>query len=71
MNESDVVDPICLAKGMPTPFPASWTRVSDNSSVFFPLVITGKHDEGGYKCTAKNGIGNPASQVFYIIVESE
>ena len=70
VNETDVVEPICLAKGIPTPIP-SWTRVSDNSSVFFPLTITGKQDEGGYRCTAKNGIGNPASQVVYIIVESE
>ena len=70
MNETDLVEPICSAKGMPTPFPG-WTRVSDNSSVSFPLTITGRHDEGGYRCTAENGIGNPASKVFYIIVESE
>ena len=70
MNETDVVEPICSAKGMPRPSPG-WTRVSDNSSVFFPLNIAGKQDEGGYRCTADNDIGNPASQVFYIIVESE
>jgi len=55
---------------MPAPS-ISWTRVSDNSSVSFPLTITGKQDEGGYRCTADNGIGNPASQVVYIIVESK
>ena len=71
VNETDEVKPICLAKGLPRPLPASWTRVSDNSSVSFPLNITGKQDEGGYRCTAKNGIGNPASQIFYIIVESK
>ena len=70
VNETDVVTPDCSAEGMPRPIP-SWTRVSDNSSVLFPLTITGKQDEGGYRCTADNGIGNPASQVSYIIVESE
>ena len=70
VNETDVVEPICSAEGMPTPN-TSWTRVSDNISVSFPLTITGKQDEGGYRCTAENGIGNPASQVFYIIVESK
>ena len=70
VNETDVVTLICSAEGMPTPS-ISWTRVSDNSHVSFPLNITGKQDEGGYRCTADNGIGNPASQVIYIIVESE
>lgn len=70
MNETDVVTLICLAEGLPTPN-ISWTRVSDDSSVPFPLTITGKQDEGGYRCSAKNGIGNPASQALYIIVESE
>jgi len=70
VNETDVVALICLAEGMPTPS-ISWTRVSDNSSVSFPLTITGKQDEGVYRCTGDNGIGDPASQVVYIIVESE
>lgn len=70
MNETDVVEPICSAEGMPTPIP-SWTRVSDHSPVSFPLTITGKQDEGGYRCTAYNGIGNSTSQVVYIIVESK
>ena len=70
MNETNVVALICFAEGMPAPS-ISWTRVSDNSSVSFPLTITGKQDEGGYRCTADNGIGNPASQVVYIIVESK
>jgi len=70
VNETDVVALICLSEGMPAPS-ISRTRVSDNSSVSFPLIITGKQDEGGYRCTADNDIGNPASHVIYIIVESE
>ena len=60
----------CSAKGIPTPN-ITWTRVSDNSSVVFPLTITSKQDEGGYRCTADNGVGTPASQVVYITVESK
>ena len=70
VNEAGVVALNCSAKGMPTPN-ITWTRVSDNSPVSFPLTITGKQDEGGYKCTADNGIGNPASQVVYVVVESK
>ena len=71
VNETDVVTLTCKADGYPTPGPVKWTRVSDNSPVSFPLTITGKQDEGGYRCTADNGIGNPASQVVYIIVKSK
>jgi len=70
VNETDVVILSCSAEGMPTPS-ITWTRVFDNSSVFFPLTITGKEDEGGYRCIAHNGIGSPASQVVYIIVEGK
>ena len=70
VNETEEVTLNCSAKGMPTPN-ITWTRVSDNSSVSFPLTITGKQDEGGYRCTADNGIGNAASQVVYIFVESK
>ena len=70
MNETEEVTLNCSAKGIPTPN-ITWTRISDNSSVSSPLTITGKQDEGGYRCTADNGIGNPASQVVYIFVESK
>ena len=69
MNENEVVTLNCSAKGLPTPS-ITWTRVSDNSPVSFPFTITGKQDERGYRCTADNGIGNPASQVVYVIVGS-
>ena len=70
MNETDVVTLSCSAEGMPTPS-ITWTRVSDNSSLSFPLIITGKEDEGGYRCTADNGVGNLATQIVYVFVESE
>ena len=70
VNETEEVTLNCSAKGLPTPS-TNWTRVSDNSPVSFPLTITGKQDEGGYRCTADNGIGDPESQVVYIIVESK
>jgi len=70
VNENEEVTLNCSAEGMPTPI-ITWTRVSVNSPVSFPLTITGKEDEGGYRCTAENGIGNPASQVVYVIVESK
>ena len=70
MNETEEVTLNCSAKGMPKPN-ITWTRVSDNSSVSFPLTITGKQDEGGYRCTSDNGVDTPASQVVYITVESK
>ena len=70
MNETDVVTLSCSAEGVPTPS-ITWTRVSDNSSLSFPLIITGKEDEGGYRCTADNGVGNLATQIVYVFVESE
>ena len=67
MNESDTVTLTCTADGNPTPN-ITWTRVSDNSPVSFPLTIT-KQDEGGYRCTADNGVGSPDSDVTFISVE--
>jgi len=70
VNETDVVTLSCSAEGRPTPS-ITWTRVSDNSSVSFPLIITGKEDEGGYRCTADNGVGNLETQIVYVFVECE
>ena len=38
----------CTADGNPTPN-ITWTRLSDNSVVTFPLTITSKQDEGVYE----------------------
>lgn len=70
MNDSDIVNLICKAGGKPTPN-ITWTRVSDNSSVTFPFTISGKQDEGQYRCTADNGIGNPARRDVFVTVQCE
>ena len=69
LNESDTISPTCVADGNPTPI-ITWRRVSDNKAVSFPLIISGKQDEGGYKCNASNGVGSPDSMIFYVFVQS-
>ena len=69
-NEGDVLTLNCTAYGDPTPN-ITWTRVSNNSVVTFPLNISGKEDEGAYKCTADNGAGNAANRSVYVFVQSE
>ena len=67
LNEGDIVSLSCTADGNPTPS-ITWTKVSDNSQVSFPLTITGKQDEGLYRCTANNGIGSSVTEEISITV---
>ena len=60
----------CMAEGNPAPT-VTWTKVADNSTVNFPLTITGKQDEGLYRCTAQNGVGSPATKDVHITVNCE
>ena len=37
----------------------------------FPLTITGKQDEGFYRCTAEIGVGSPDSKDVFVTVASK
>ena len=64
-NEGDKVILNCTADGNPPPN-ITWTRLSSNSHVTFPLAVS-RHDEGGYRCTADNGFGAKIRDVFITV----
>ena len=64
----DVVVLNCTADGNPKPN-ITWTRLFDYNIVNMPLDITGKQNEGGYRCTAHNGIGNVVTSDVFIAVQ--
>ena len=70
LNESDALNPTWVADGNPTPN-ISWTKVSNIKAVSFPLIISGKQDEGGYRCTASNGDRSPDSRIVVVFVQSK
>ena len=70
LNESDILNPTCVADGYPTP-KTNWTRVFDDKPVSLPLTISGKQDEGGYRCNASNDVGSPDSRIVYVFVQSK
>ena len=55
----------CSADGNPPPN-ITWTRLPSNSPVTFPLVVR-RHDEGGYRCSADNGIAIEIIDVFITV----
>ena len=69
----------CKATGKPIPN-ITWTRVWENgtdsgelSSMdgFYAISNTSRSSNGTYRCTASNGIGNPANQTTEVIVGSK
>ena len=70
LSKGNSVSLNCTADGYPTPS-ITWTKASDNTSVSFPLTITGKQSEGLYRCIADNGIGSPVTEEVAIIVHCE
>ena len=60
----------CSADGNPPPV-ISWTRVSDNSPVVFPLINIELQDEGTYRCTANNSVGSAVTRDVSIVVLCE
>ena len=70
VNQSDTIPQNCVADGNPAPN-INWTKLPENTPVNFPLTISGKQDEGFYRCTADNGIGNAITDEIFITVESK
>ena len=70
VNEGDNVTLDCTADGNPSPI-ISWTKLCDNSVVTMPISGIRRQDEGGYRCTANNGIRNPVSGDVFITVQCE
>ena len=70
VNQNDKVHLNCTADGLPAPT-IFWTRLSNNSNVTMPLYIRGRKDQGGYRCTAYNGVGDPDTADVFITVQSE
>ena len=59
----------CTATGYPTRFIVTWTRLSDNITVEMPLTNITRQEKGGYRCTADNGVGSPATKDVFITVQ--
>ncbi|XP_068732590.1 neural cell adhesion molecule 2-like [Montipora capricornis] len=67
VNEGSYLTLNCTTTGNPAPN-TTWTRLWDNRVVSVPLTNITRQDEGGYRCTANNGIGNPVSKDVFITV---
>ncbi|XP_068687089.1 uncharacterized protein [Montipora foliosa] len=57
----------CTASGNPAPN-TTWIKLTDNSIVTMPLTNIRRTDEGGYRCSAYNGVGNLATKDVFITV---
>ena len=70
MNQNDTVNLTCTATGNPEPS-MNWTKLTENREVKMPFIVSGKQDEGYYRCTAGNGVPSPDNRTVFIFVESE
>ena len=75
VNQSDTITLTCLTSGNPAPN-VTWTTDGNQSVILsddnkLDLVITSKTSEGGYRCTAANGIGLPGTSTAYAFVKRE
>ena len=60
----------CTANGSPDAN-ITWTILSDNITVEMPLTNITRQEEGGYRCTADNGVGSPDTKDVFITVKCE
>ena len=67
VNDTDKVTLDCQADGYPSPT-IRWIFVSNKSFVPGTFRITGRQEEGFYRCIADNGVGNPATRDVFITV---
>ena len=69
-TEGEDVTLECTATGNPDP-KITWTRLSDNSVFNGTLANISRQDKGGYRCTADNGVGSPATKDIFVTVQCE
>ena len=67
VNEGNDLTLNCTASGNPAPN-TTWIKLTDNSIVTMPLTNIRRTDEGGYRCSAYNGVGNLATKDVFITV---
>ena len=76
MKEGDTATLQCLTSGNPKP-KLAWTKkgekgehttIDDSKSIMSLQNVDESHSET-YTCTARNGIGNPVSSEFQILVK--
>ncbi|XP_068732337.1 tyrosine-protein kinase receptor Tie-1-like isoform X4 [Montipora capricornis] len=67
VNEGNDLTLNCTASGNPAPN-TTWIKLTDNSIVTMPLTNIRRTDEGGYRCSASNGVGNLATKDVFITV---
>ncbi|XP_068733606.1 uncharacterized protein [Montipora capricornis] len=67
VNEGNDSTLNCTASGNPA-HNTTWIKLTDNSIVTMPLTNIRRTDEGGYRCSASNGVGNLATKDVFITV---